>query len=91
MTLQPQSIGGGVEMLSQSIVAERVGFVPGMTSEASQPVPETHPLQPTLPEARLAERVGFEPLPTIESKQLKRFGLPHDPPDPHESPGGDTY
>jgi hypothetical protein len=39
----------------------------------------------------MAERVGFGPLPVIESKELNGLCLPHEPPDPHESPGGDTY
>ena len=34
---------------------------------------------------------GFAPLPGVENKELKAFLLPHDPPDPHESPGRDTY
>jgi hypothetical protein len=42
-------------------------------------------------ERRLAERVGFEPLPVVENKELNGFRLPHDPPDPHESPDRDTY
>jgi hypothetical protein len=40
---------------------------------------------------RLAERVGFETLPDIENKELKGVPVPHDPPDPHESPGRDTF
>ena len=37
-------------------------------------------------ERRMAERVGFATLPDVENKELKAFRLPHDPPDPHESP-----
>ena len=39
----------------------------------------------------VAERVGFELSSTIENKDLHRFSLPHDPLDPHENPGRDTY
>lgn len=39
----------------------------------------------------LAERVGFAPLLTVENKELMGFWLPHDPPDPLETRGGDTY
>jgi len=39
----------------------------------------------------LAERVGFEPLLDVENKELKGFFLPHDPLDPHETRGRDTY
>jgi len=42
-------------------------------------------------ERRLAERVGFAPVLRIENKELKGFRLPHDPTDPHESRGRDTY
>jgi hypothetical protein len=43
------------------------------------------------PARELAERVGFEPLPVVENKELNEFPLPHDPSDPHESRGRDTY
>jgi hypothetical protein len=39
----------------------------------------------------LAERVGFAPLPVAENKELKGFPLPHDPRDPVEDRGRDTY
>jgi hypothetical protein len=39
----------------------------------------------------MAERVGFEPLSVVENKELNGIQLPHDPPDPHESRGRDTY
>jgi hypothetical protein len=39
----------------------------------------------------MAERVGFAPLLGVENKGLKEFRLPHDPPNPLESPGRDTY
>jgi hypothetical protein len=35
--------------------------------------------------------VGFAPLPVVENKELNGFRLPHDPPNPHESLGRDTY
>ena len=40
---------------------------------------------------RLAERVGFAPLLVVANKELNGLLLPHDPLDPHESPGRDTY
>jgi hypothetical protein len=52
---------------------------------------ETHQYKYLKNKNLLAERVGFEPLLIIENKELNRFRLPHDPPDPHESPGRDTY
>ena len=39
----------------------------------------------------MAERVGFAPLLDVENKELKGFLLPHDLPDPLESPGLSTY
>jgi hypothetical protein len=39
----------------------------------------------------LAERVGFEPLLFIENKELTGFCLSHDPLNPLESRGRDTY
>jgi hypothetical protein len=39
----------------------------------------------------LAERVGFAPLLDVENKELKGLSLPHDPADPLESLGRDTY
>ena len=38
----------------------------------------------------LAERVGFEPLLVVD-KELNGYCLPHDPLDPHEYRGRDTY
>jgi hypothetical protein len=35
--------------------------------------------------------MGFAPLPVVENKELKGFSVPHDPLDPHDSPGEDTY
>jgi hypothetical protein len=35
--------------------------------------------------------VGFKPVLGIENKELNGIPLPHDPLDPHESPGTDTY
>jgi hypothetical protein len=39
----------------------------------------------------LAERVGFAPVLSVGNKELKGLLLPHDPPDPLENRGGDTY
>jgi hypothetical protein len=47
----------------------------------------------------LAERVGFAPVLSVGNKELMSVGnkelkgllLPHDPPDPLENRGGDTY
>jgi hypothetical protein len=39
----------------------------------------------------MAEMVGFEARPSVENKELPGFSISHDPPDPLESPGGDTY
>jgi hypothetical protein len=39
----------------------------------------------------VAERVGFVPVLCVENKELEGFSLPHDPPDPLESLGRDTY
>jgi hypothetical protein len=40
---------------------------------------------------RMAERVGFAPLLGVENKALRGFRLSHDPMDPLESLGRDTY
>ena len=39
----------------------------------------------------LAERVGFEPVLVSGNKELNGISNPHDPLNPHESPGRDTY
>lgn len=39
----------------------------------------------------LAERVGFEPLLAVDNKEFIGISHPHDPPDPLESRGRDTY
>jgi hypothetical protein len=39
----------------------------------------------------LAERVVFGPLPSVDYKELNGVSLPHDPPEPLESPGRGTY
>jgi hypothetical protein len=40
---------------------------------------------------KTVERVGFAPLPVVENKELNALSLPHDPLDPQESAGRDTY
>jgi len=39
----------------------------------------------------MAERVGFEPVRGVENKELTGSSLPHDPLEPHECRGRDTY
>ena len=39
----------------------------------------------------MAEIVGFELVLVVENKELNRIPLPHDPREPHEGHGRDTY
>jgi hypothetical protein len=63
----------------------------GETSRIAREEPTSPANLLILNKLKLAERVGFAPLPVVENKELKGFHLPHDPPDPHESLGRDTY
>jgi hypothetical protein len=81
-------------------MAERVGFVrlrafalraPAGSHRVSDAIPPKRALKFTRARRRMAERVGFAPLLRIENKELTGFWLPHDPSDPLESLGRDTY
>ena len=87
-------------------MAERVGFVaacnepqascvhlraPRYGGQPSRGLPTVARASVGKRERRLAERVGFEPQPVVANKELKEFQLPHDPLDPHECLGRDTY